>query len=62
MQQIGIAAWIGARLAEWIIARSSLEQEARALDAARQLDADEVGRRADRRRQERGGSVMTAKT
>jgi hypothetical protein len=49
----GIAARIRAQTAAWRLAASQSEREARAMEAARQLDADEVGRRADRRRQER---------
>lgn len=50
--QTGITAWISEKLARWFFARSWAEREARALDAARHLDADEVGQRADRRRSE----------
>lgn len=49
----GVVGRIRAQVAEWKLTRSQSEQEALAMDAARQLDADEVGRRADQRRQER---------
>lgn len=53
MLQTGIAARIRAQTAELKLRLSQREQETAALEGARQLDADEIGQRADRRRAER---------
>jgi len=45
----GIVGRIRTQLAEWDIVQSAADREQRALDSARQLDAAEVGRRADAR-------------
>lgn len=45
----GIVGRIRTQLAEWDIVKSAADREQRALDSARQLDAAEVGRRADAR-------------
>lgn len=45
----GIVGRIRTQLAEWDIVRSAADREQRALESARQLDAAEVGRRADAR-------------
>ena len=55
--QNGMVGRIRAQLAEWRLIGGLAEREARALEAARQLDADEVGRRADRRRLKREGGA-----
>ena len=49
----GAAGRVRARISELKLSTSQTEQEARDLEHARHLDADEVGRRADRARQER---------
>ena len=60
--QNGMAARIRAQLAEWRLIGGRSEREARAIEAARQLDADEVGRRADRRRLEREGRAAAGRS
>jgi len=45
----GIVGRIRTQLAEWDIVKSAADREQRALDSARQLDAAEVGHRADAR-------------
>lgn len=49
----GIAGRIRAQVAGWDLVRNAWEQEPRQLELARQLDANEVGRRANARRIER---------
>ena len=49
----GAAGRVRAKISELKLSTSQGEQEARDLEHARQLDADEVGRRADRARLER---------
>lgn len=49
----GMAGRIRAEVAGWDLARKASEREQRELMLARQLDANEVGRRADARRTER---------
>jgi|APDOM4702015248_1054824.scaffolds.fasta_scaffold779477_1 hypothetical protein len=53
----GIWGRIRAQNAAWKLARSQREEAERALERARQLDADEVGQRADRRHSEREAAV-----
>lgn len=60
MLQTGIAARIRAQMAEWSLVRSQGDEQDKALESARQLDADEVGRRADRRQAEREAPVDPA--
>lgn len=48
-----IAGKVRAQVAEWRLGASRSEADERALAAARELDADEVGRRADARAAER---------
>lgn len=52
MLQTGIAARLRAQMAEWNLVRSQREHADTALEGARQLDADDVGRRADVRQLE----------
>lgn len=49
----GVVGRVRTLLAEWDLVKSRAEQDERALEAARRLDADEVARRADERGAER---------
>ena len=49
----GLVGRIRTQLAGWDMARTSAQREQRELETARELDAAEVGRRADARRVER---------
>jgi hypothetical protein len=58
----GAAGRVRAIVAELKMRLSAADREQRALERARQLDAEEVGRRADRRQAEREESERLAAT